>query len=55
MIRVDSRGVICSSKITCVDSRDIICSIKITRVDMKTLSYMPHGKEMAMSSSLIYI
>jgi hypothetical protein len=40
---------------TRVDPRGVICPSKITRVDMKTLPYMPHGREMTMSSSLIYI
>ena len=29
--------------------------IDIIRVEQKTLSYMPHGRDMAMSSALIYI
>ena len=40
---------------TRVDPRGVICSSKMTRVDLKTLPYMPHGKEMAMSFGLIYI
>ena len=49
------RGVICLSKMIRVDSRGVICSSKMTHVDQKTLPYMPHGGEMAMSSNLIYI
>ena len=35
--------------------RGVICPSKMTCVDQKTLSYMSHGREMAMSSDLIYI
>ena len=29
-------------------------SIDITRIEQKALPYMPHGRDMAMSSALIY-
>ena len=35
--------------------RGVICPSKMTRVDQKILSYMPHDREMTMSSNLIYI
>ena len=40
---------------TRVDPRGVFCPSKITRVDLKTLPYMPYGKEMTMSFGLIYI
>jgi hypothetical protein len=40
---------------THVDLRGVICPSRITRVHLKTLPYMPHGREMTMSSGLIYI
>ena len=33
----------------------VIYPSKMTRVDLKTLTHMPHDKEMTMSSGLIYI
>jgi hypothetical protein len=35
--------------------RGVICPSKMTRIDQKTLPNMPHSREMAISSGLIYI